>query len=217
MLEEKTYTIEELSDIIGTSGKEATNRKLKGYKIDYKSEGRGNKLVYTITNITDRFKVFCVFDLGFSPQTDFRKLRDFLFYLLGNDDFNWRPMEMMEEYLLIRGKGISRQTISKYIERLKSLDLFAEISDYVYYRVYKYFGVQKHEIVTKEEYSKAWRLYWDKRAHGYDSRAAYSCMYTAFGGVPRRHAILAKSAFCLDQYNLLTELIAESYLLENGG
>lgn len=216
MLEPKTYSIKELSAIIGTTGKQATDRKLRSYRISYTNTGHGDSLTYTITDIPDRFKVFCVFDLGFNPRTDFRKLRDFLFYLLGDDDFQWRPMELMEEYLRKAGKGVSRQTISHYIERLETLNLFSG-GDFVYYRVYKYFGVQKHEIVTREEYSAAWRLYWEKRNQGYDSRAAYSCMYSAFEGVPRKQRRLEGNAFYIDTYNLLSELIAESYLLENDG
>lgn len=216
MLERKTYSIKELSAIIHTTGKEATDRKLRSYRISYTSIGRGGSLTYTITDIPDRFKVFCVFDLGFNPRTDFRKLRDFLFYLLGDDNFSWRPMEMMEEYLRIAGRGMSRQTISRYIARLEELDLFSG-GDFVYYRVYKDFGVQKHKIITREEYSAAWRLYWEKRGQGYDSRAAYSCMYTAFEGVPRKQRRLEGNAFYNDTYNLLFDLITESYLLENDG
>lgn len=111
MLEERTYSIKELSAILGTNSKQATDRKLEANKIKYIVEGRGNKSIYTITKIQDRFRVFCIFDLGFDPHTDFTKLRDFIFYLLGDADFSWRPMEMMEEYLRIEGKSISRQTI----------------------------------------------------------------------------------------------------------
>ncbi len=216
MLEEKTYTIQELSAIIGTKGKTATDKKLNNYNISYTSKGRGKNLIYTITDIRDRFRVFCVFDLGFSPQIDFVKLRDFLFYFLGNDDFNWRPMEMMEEYLRIAGRGMSRQTISKYITRLKELNFFAE-GHYVYYRVYKEFGVQKHEIVKREDYSAAWKVYWDKRKLGYDSRAAYSVMYNAFNGVPRKQRKMEKNGIYSDILDLLSELVAESFLFENEG
>lgn len=218
MLEKRTYTFQELSAVIGTKDKEATNRKLKNYKISYISEGRGDKLIYTIIDMQDRFKVYCVFDLGFSPLTNFKKLRDFLFYFLGDDDFNWRPMEMMEEYLRIKGCGVSRQTISNYIKRLEKQGLFSRsTSDFIYYRVYNYFGVQKHEIVTREEYSKAWKAYWEKRKNGYDSRAAYSVMYNVFHGVPRKQARVEGNAFCQNVYNLLSEFISESYLLGNGG
>lgn len=211
MLERGTYTIKELSAIIGTNGKSATDRKLNTYKISYRSEGHGNNLTYTITEIPDRFRVFCVFDLRFSPQTDFCKLRDFFFYLLGDDDFNWRPMEMMEEYLRIAGCGMSRQTISGYIRRLERLNLIAG-GDYVFYRVYNDFGVQRHEIITKEAYSTAWGIYWRKRGEGYDSKAAYSTMYNAFKGVPRKQRRIEQNGLCNDTLSLLSELVSESYV-----
>ena len=84
MLETKTYPANELFAIMRTRSKTATDRKLNNYKISYTSEGRGNSLTYIITDIPDRFRVYCVFDLNFSPQIDFNKLRDFIFYLLGN-------------------------------------------------------------------------------------------------------------------------------------
>lgn len=120
---------------------------------------------------------------------------------------------MMEEYLRIAGCGMSRQTISGYIRRLEQKNLIAG-TNYVYYRVYKEFGVQKHEIVTKEAYSTAWALYWDKRRKGYDSRAAYSVMYNVFKGVPRKQRRLEQNALEGDTLNRLSELVAESYLSE---
>lgn len=215
MLEKRIYPIEELSAIIGTSGKTATDRKLNSYRISYTSVGRGNRLVYTITDIPDRFRVFCVFDLKFSPQTNFTKLRDFIFYLLGDDDFSWRPMEMMEEYLRIAKVPISRQTISKYLKYLEKMNLIAS-GDYVYYRVYKYYGEQRHEVITKEAYSTAWRLYWDKREKGYGSRAAYSVMYNAFQGVPRKQRRIEQNGLYNDTLSLLSEFVAESYMSETG-
>lgn len=216
MLEAKAYTANELFSILGTNSKTATNRKLNSYKVSYTSAGRGNNLTYTITDIPDRFKVYCVFDLRFDPHTDFNKLRDFLFYLLGDDDFSWRPVEMMEEYLRKVKRGISRQTISKYVEQLEGLNLIAG-TDYVYYRVYKDFGVQKHEIVTKEEYSAAWSVYWAKRECGYDSRAAFSAMYNAFKGVPRKQRRIEQNALYNDTLDLLSELVTESYISETEG
>lgn len=215
MLETKTYSANELFAIMRTRSKSATDRKLNNYKISYSSEGRGNRLTYTITDIPDRFRVYCVFDLNFSPQTDFSKLRDFIFYFLGDDDFNWRPMEMMEEYLRIAGCGMSRQTISGYLRHLERLNLIAS-TNVVYYRVYKDFGVQKHDIITKEEYSAAWSIYWNKREQGYASRAAYSVMYNSFGGVPRKQRKLEQNALEGDTLNMLSELIAESYLSDEG-
>ena len=92
-LEMRAYPIGMLSGPLRTNGKQATDRKLAAYGYGFTSAGTGTKRVYTITALPDalqRFKFFCVFSLGFDPNTDFRKLRDFVFYLMGDDDFNWR-------------------------------------------------------------------------------------------------------------------------------
>ena len=186
MLELTTYKPAEIGAYLGTFGKEATERKLKRYGIQYYTDGTRANLTYTITAIPDPFKVFCVFDLGIDPRVDFTKFRDFLFYLLGDEDFSWRPKEMMEEYLREVGSPLSRKTISKYINRLEKLNLIYTQGDVVYYKVYKYYGVQKHEIITKEEYSAAWAVYWEKRRNNESWAVAYCSMYSKLGGVPRK-------------------------------
>jgi len=210
MLKKKVYSAKELYALIGTASKEATDRKLGRYEIEYTTCGRGDTLTYTITNIHDPFKVFCVFDLGFAPQTDFDKLCDFIFFLLNDDDFTWRPFEMMEEYLRIAGRGISRQTLANYTRHLERNDIVSTTAgDFVYYRVYKHYGVQQHEIVEKAAYSAAWKVYWDARERGYDSRAAYDVMYNVFQGTPRKQRIIVQNAFTQDIVSYLSELVAE--------
>lgn len=220
MLECKEYTAPELWKYFGVKNNDGLDEKLKEtYKVEFIKAGSGRNARYTITAIPDPFKVFCVFDLGFPSQTDFRKLRDFIFYLLGDDDFNWRPAEMMEEYLRVEGRGISRQTIGKYQKRLEDLGFVGEWGDYVYYRVYKYYGVQKHEEITREEYNFAWRQYFNYRAEhpDQDSRPAYAYMYGLFGGVPRKQRRMEQNAFYLEQLNTLYELASNSILEEVSG
>ena len=53
--------------------------------------------------------------------------------------------------------------------------------------------------------------------HGYDSASAYSTMYSALGGVPRKQRKLEQNAIFQDTLSLLSELVAESFLLENDG
>ena len=84
MLECKEYAAPELWKYFGVKNNDGLDEKLKEtYKVDFVKAGRGKDTIYTITAIPDPFKVFCVFDLGFDPNTDSRKLRDFIFYLLG--------------------------------------------------------------------------------------------------------------------------------------
>ena len=170
MIECKEYTAPELWKYFGVRNNSGLEEKMTDtYKIGYTKTGWGKNTRYTITAIPNPFKVFCVFDLGFSPQTNFCKLRDFLFYLFNDEDFNGKPFEMMEAYLRIEGHSMSRQTIANYVQRLQDLDLIGKWGDYVYYRVYKHYGVQEHTVITKEEYNAAWRDYFDYRAANPDA------------------------------------------------
>lgn len=218
-LELREYPFGVIKQILGTSNKQNTDQKLERYGYGFTSSGWGTSRVYTITALPDALsilKTYCVFSLGVSPQTDFRKFRDFIFYLLADDDFNWRPDEMMEEYLRLEGCGMTRQTIAKYKANLTKLGFFSPHGDFVYYKVFKKYGVQEHEVITEEEYRKAWRLYWEFRnAHpDSDSRPAYSHMYTLFGGVPRKQQRIEENAFYKQEINHLFALVSNSILEE---
>lgn len=137
MLEERTYTYAELSAMFGTRDNQGIQRRLNNMGIIFHTKGWGGGVTYEIQEITDPFKAFCILDLGFNSRTDFRKLRDFLFCFLNNEDFNWRPYEMMEEYLRTEGTSVSRQTISSYIRRLEANNLISLHGEAVYYKVCK--------------------------------------------------------------------------------
>ena len=217
MLEIRTYKFVEIAAYLHVNSSRGVRDKLTRYNVDFIEGGgqRDQTKTYTITAIHDPFKLFCVFDLEISPQTDFRKLRDFTYFLLADDNFNWRPAEMKEEYLRRLPHGPSRQTISKYQKLFTNRNLMAE-GEFVYYRVYKDRGVQKHEIVTKAEYSAAWALYWDWRSKGECSDVAFSAMYTWFRGIPRKHPKMEKNAFFLDTLSLLEQYATDSFLAEYG-
>ena len=211
MITLQTYNFSELSSYLNTTDVQGTERKLRNYGISFTAEGRGRNRKFTITEISDPFKVFSVFDLGMAPQTDFAKFRYFVYLLLSDEDFAWRPAEMMEEYLRQSDNGISRQVVSKYLNKLSDYGLISMgFGDFTYYKVFKIQGVQCHEIITREEYAKAWKIYWDCKELGYESGAAYSAMYNRFGGVPRKHSIIEKNAFYNDLVDwLLTTLMDE--------
>ena len=217
----RDYPIGVLENLIGTKGKQATDRKLKNYGYGFSNDdGTGRNRIYTITSLPNslmRLKSYCVFSLGFAPNTEISKLRDFVFFLFTDDDFNWRPDEMMEEYMRANGKGLSRATIAKYKRTLEKNDLIDTcFGDFVYYKVFKRYGVQEHEIITKEEYSQAWRWYWERRRKNpdEDSRPAYAYMYNKFGGVPRKQRRVSMATFAYKQRETLLNLVISSILEE---
>lgn len=216
MLELRRYKNTELYKYLGTKDNGETNKKLKRYNVEYTTEGRGKECVYTITEINEPFRLFCVFDIGLDPRMDFTQFRDFMYLLLCDDDFNWRPAEMMEEIMRGRDNPASRQTIGKWLHRLEKTDLFSRAGEPVYYKVYKQYGVQKQEIVSKEEYSAAWKIYFDCKGKGYGSNAARSVMYNKFGGVPRKQIRFEQNGIYTEQLNRLTEIVVDEVLKEVG-
>ena len=213
MLECRCYSYEELSKYLGTSDNQGTERKLTTYGVEFSKSGRGKKSSYNITTINDPFKVFAVFELKADPHTDFTKLAYFIYLVLNDDSFNGMGAEMMEEYLRNKPFGISRQTISKYLRLLEAQHLIAfHYSDSIYYRVYKKYGVQTHEIVERQEYCDAWKVYWDCiNNKKYDSPAAFQTMYNKFGGVPRKHPTIGLNVFYNDVLNWLSEILEKDF------
>ena len=217
MLECKDYSLNDLRVYLHTNGKTNTDKKLERYDIQYSIEPnpvRRRNPIYHIEKIGDPFRLYCVFDLGFPPQLEFPKFRDVIVYLLNDPDFNWRPMEMMEEYLRKHHHGASRQTIATYIKRLEGLGYVCGKGDFVYYKVYKHYGIQKHELITREEYAAAWRVYWNCRDNGWDSFAAFRSMYNSIGGVPRKQARIIQNAFYGTEIDELNKYACESFLAE---
>jgi hypothetical protein len=118
MLETKTYSRQELEIIFKTSRRDVIIRKLNSLECEYTVEGRGQNMALTINKIENPFKVFCILELGFSPQTDFNKLKTFLYYFFCSNNFNSLPLREMEHRLKTDNDAISRQTFSNWIRLL---------------------------------------------------------------------------------------------------
>ena len=126
MFKERKYTIAEMREITGTQDREGIRKRLKNYAIEFDESGWGKTVVFDIKNIPDKLKVFFVIDLKVPAQTDFTKLKYFLYYFFCDETFAQIPDEAKEEKLRGDGKDISRQTIAKYIERLGKLNLISK-------------------------------------------------------------------------------------------
>ena len=68
MIELKKYTIHEMSAILNSKGKQAIERKLKRYDIEFITSGRGDDVVFEITAIQNKFKVFCITEFNMPAQ-----------------------------------------------------------------------------------------------------------------------------------------------------
>ena len=196
--------------MLGVKDNQGAQRKLSRYGVRFFVNGWGKNASFNITAIDDPFKVYCILEMGFDANCDFKKLRNYLFFLLGEDEYCWLPDEPMEKYMRSKGFYLSRQTITKYREHLERLN-YIHGGDFIYYRVYRDDrDRQCYQQVEKEEYNKAWRVYWDMRNDGDDSELAFACMYSAFGGVPRKQAKPIKNAFHLKELNYLLDLVSTS-------
>ena len=70
MLECKQYPAPEIWKYVGARDHEGAKRKLNRYGVACFVNGRGESANFNITAITDPFKVYCVFDLGFFFVTE---------------------------------------------------------------------------------------------------------------------------------------------------
>ena len=211
MLECRMYSAPEMWKYLGVKDNAQAKKKLDRYDVVYFANGWGKNVVYNILEIREPFKMYCVFDMGFDPNSDFKKIRNYLFFLLGEDEFCWLPDEPMEAYMKSKGYTISRQTISKYRQRMELLE-YVIGGEYIYYRVYKdEDGNQRYCPVEKEEYCNAWHIYWDKRNNEqWDSEQAYAYMYACFDGVPRKQTKPYKNQIQKKELNLLMDMVAQS-------
>jgi hypothetical protein len=217
MLETRCYEKAELAEILGNSRRQDITRKLDSWGIAFTTEGRGKNLKITITEISNPFKVFCITELGFAPQTDFNKLREFYYYYFCDEEFMAMPDEVKEARLNEKWsqekkengteKSLTRQTIAGYEKKLRDNDLIYTGSEqFIYY----FAKGNKQRIVEKEEYLKAWHEYFENKKAGASSKDAINIMFANYGGVARKQAIPQVNAFYLDKINRLIELIGAS-------
>ena len=219
MLEKRRYNLDELAAYlrVNTPAKDAKKlraaiaKKLEKYNVEFTVSGREENTTFEITQIQDPLKVFFVFEMDISPQTDFTKFEYFFYLVLNDDGMTGMNAKMVEEYLRSKPINITRQTISKYIKKIIKSEMLYLDSECVYYRVNTNHVGQTHEIVSREEYSKAWKIYWNCCEKGMDSLAAYHTMYDAFGGVPRKYPIMVTNAFFKDEVDWISEQLCDKF------
>lgn len=204
MLSNKVYTKKELVEILGTDRLDVIKRKLNTDGYIYSTSGRGDKLTITITDCTKPFNVFCKEELGFSPQTEFDKLKRFLRLLFYDESFARLPRAAMERKI-----GICNQTLTKWINRLVENNmLFLDNADNIYYvsRRMPDGSFETFEI-TKEEYKAAWKAYWEGRSDGYF--LSVNRLYNTNQGTPHKTPKILENAFEMKRLNKLRELLKD--------
>ena len=211
MLEIRDYAKPELSAMFGTRDMEGLKRKMRGYGIVFDVDGRGENAVFTIKEIEDPFKIFCITELGFDGRTDFKKVRNFLHYFFNDDEFMAMPDEVKEHRMRKQGQDVSRQTIATYIAKLDSKNLIdRNTNDFIYYFALK----QEQKIADREEYLRAWREYWNDVDNGFSSVEAIRRMQKNFGGVARKQPKPEINGIYTEQIEYLNTLVTEAIAKE---
>ena len=211
MLKAKKYAIAELSAILGSAGKQAIDRKLDRYGIEYSSSGWADNRVYEIKHIPDPFKVYCITKLGMPAPADFEKIRNFYYYFFCDEGFADLPLIEMAEYMEAEGVPASRQFITKWLEYLKEID-------YINFdkRECKYYAIEKTAAnekicreITREEYGRAWAIY---HQHKYTDgcACAYALMYNTLPGHPYKKPIYYENAIMFQEIEELIDIIVDT-------
>ena len=215
MLEVRDYSIAELRVLLGTKDKQGIDRKLTGYGVEFTSSGWADNRIYTITAISNPFKLYAITKLGIPAQADFTKIQNLYFYFFCVDGFADWPMVEMEAILEEDGKKVSPKTISKWLKYLEHLD-YVKFSqcEFTYYAIYKTTdGTQLYREISREKYLEGWRIYFDSRdEEGCES--AYIKLRNHIGGHPYKRPSVDYNIAYTDEIAELIEVINASFMDE---
>lgn len=211
MLELKAYKKAELSTMFDTTGMQSLQRKMERYGITFEVNGRGETAVFTIQEIKDPFKVYCITELGYDGRTDFQKLLYFMYYFFNDPEFRAMPDEVKEVRMTDCGHHIGRSTIANYTSKLDRKNLIdRNTNNFIYYFAFE----QTQRMVEREEYLQAWHEHWDRRADGWDNYSSIMQMFADYGGVARKQAIPEMNGIYTEQIEYLNTLVTESIAKE---
>lgn len=208
------YPKAEMTRIFGTNSKQGIDRKLTRYGIVFDVCGRGESAVYTIKAIPDPFKIFAIVELGFDANTDFTKLRNFLYHFFEDEVFMAMPDEVKETWMKRMGEPLTRQTIATYTRRLETNNLInRHTKNFIYYFANK----KEQRFSDHAEYLEAWHNYWDDINTGLNTFDAIGNMRADFGGVARKQPIPEINGIYNDKIEYMLLLIQQSIESEYEG
>ena len=211
MLKTGSYSFPELKELLGTKDKQATDRKLTRYGVEFTSTGWADNRTYTIINIPDPFRLYCVLMLGIPAQSDFEKIRNLYYYFFCVEGFTDLPLIEMAKVMEAEGVPASRQFVSKWIEYLRHLDYInftnAECEYYAISRDEQNNRVCK--VISRADYISAWCIYFEWRdVEGCGS--AYARMYNTIGGHPYKKPIYQQNALMAAEIQELIDIIIDT-------
>lgn len=207
MLDMRTYTRKELIDIFKTDRLDSIKAKIKRRGYTYTTSGRGDTFTMTITGVPPRFREFCIERLGFAPNTDFERLKVFLYCFFFVDDFRQLPFVTMKE-CMINNVEITRQTISRWVAKLYDCNWVCD-GDLIYYCIDT--KEKTYRRIEEAQYNKAWSIYWENRTddEGYKLQyfIAYNQMWIYLGGHPYKKNDIIFNGFYTKDIEELKEIL----------
>ena len=194
MLNIGVYTREELVELYHTDRIDSIKSKLNRQGYTYSACGRGQTFTLTISGLPPRFKTFCMEQLGFAPQTDFERLKVFLYNFFFDDDYRQLPIVTMAR-MLEKEFYISYQTLSNWIDKLEKANLIhRSMAEFNYFAFGKDECGNPIEIpITEQLYKKAWNEYWKGNEYSYCE--ALACMNEVIKGTPKKFGVIDLNAF----------------------
>ncbi len=180
---------------------------MERYGIVFEVQGRGESAVFTIKEITDPFKIYCITELGFDGRTDFKKVRNFFFYFFNDEEFMAMPDEVKEYRMRKQGQDVSRQTIANYIAKLDSKNLIdRNTNNYIYYFAHGHEQI----FADRATYSQAWSEYWNDIENGVYYCKVIDRMRAKYGGVAKKQAIPEINGIYTAEIEYLNTLVQQS-------
>lgn len=214
MLEKRIYTRSELIELFKTDRLDAITNKLTRAGYIFNRSGRGNNATVEILDLPreDKFKQYCIETLRFSPQTDFRRLKLFLYLFLEDDDFMTLQFNEMAQEMIDRGVSISKPTVSNYFHHLQEIDwTFSDNFEYVYYLYDVRIGENRY--ITQEEYKAINKEFWKMVKSGEQTyQNALRIIQERYGNKPRKRPKEVKTAFFSHQYKAVMDLIEQDMM-----
>ena len=190
----ETYTRKELVELYHTDRIDSIKRKLDRQGYTYTTSGRGQDFTLTISGLPPRFKTFCIEQLNFAPQTDFERLKVFLYQFFFDDYYRQLPIVTMAR-MLQQQFYISYQTLSNWIDKLEKKNIiYRSIAEFNYFAFGK--DERGNDItipITEKLYKEAWNSYWKGNEISYCE--AVACMNSVVNGTPQKFGVIHINAF----------------------
>ena len=216
MFDLRSYSYDEMCKAFKTDRNDCIKKKLTTLGYTFTTSGRGKKIQFDITAYNKPelydFKQFCIEELGYDVRTDFKKL--YLFYSKFFFDEEYRKLP----YVVITRKlesemEISRQTISKHINRLVNLNVLGLGEFFYYAHGYDKDGNKQAVSISEKLYKDGWTEYWTGKETDYST--AMRALLAYVHGIPQKVPEKIFNAFEWDKIQRLMDIIKKEKK-ENG-